>query len=100
LHAPVATENGQPITGPLRVTYTVERPESTIGLAGGGSPQIAYPAARTDAPDAVLRSRGSSTGPWTEVPRSELVGGLADRAANAADQMGDRPRWRGLRHRY
>jgi hypothetical protein len=71
LRAPVATENGRPITGPVRVTYVVEKPVDTVGLAGGGPPQVAYPAARTDDPDAMLRHRGSSTGPWTSVPRSD-----------------------------
>ncbi|WP_158746229.1 alpha/beta hydrolase domain-containing protein [Acidisphaera sp. L21] len=71
LHAPVATANGQPITGPVRVTAIVERPEQTIGIAGGGAPQVAYPAAQLDEPGATLRHHGSTGAPWVEVPRAD-----------------------------
>src|SRR3954454_6580392 len=71
LQAPVATDKGQPITGPFRMTYTVEKPTSTLGLEGNGPPQVAYEAAHTDDPDATLRRRGDSISPWVDVPRSD-----------------------------
>jgi hypothetical protein len=71
LRAPVATEDGRPITGSVRVTYIVEKPVGSIGLAGGGAPQVAYPAASTDDPGATLRRHGSSSASWTEIPRSD-----------------------------
>ncbi len=71
LHAPVATDNGQLINGPVRVTMIVERPEHTVGFAGGGAPQVAYPAAQLDEPGATLRHHGSTGAPWLEVPRAD-----------------------------
>ena len=71
LHAPVATDNGQPITGPLRLTMIVERTEHTVGFAGGGAPQVAYPATQLDEPGATLRHHGSTDAPWLEVPRAD-----------------------------
>jgi len=71
LAAPITTESGKPITGPVRMTYVVEKPVGSIGLAGGGAPQVAYPAANTDDPAATLRHRGSSSAPWAEISRSD-----------------------------
>jgi len=81
LQAPVATDKGQPITGPFRMTYTVEKPTSTLGLEGNGPPQVAYEAAHTDDPDATLRRRGDSISPWVDVPRSDWA--FADCASAA-----------------
>ena len=71
LQAPVATDGGRPITGPVRVTFVPERREDTVGIAGGGAPQVAYPAADTGEAGAVLRHRGSSAAEWVVVPRAE-----------------------------
>jgi hypothetical protein len=75
LTAPVATAQGQPITGLVRNTYVVDKPTSTLGLGDGlfqgAGTHAAYEPARLDDPTATLRHRGSSAAPWTEVPRAE-----------------------------
>ena len=75
LIAPVATAQGQPITGLVRNTNVVDEPTSTLGLGDGlfqgAGTHAAYEPARLDDPGATLRHRGSSAAPWTDVPRAE-----------------------------
>jgi hypothetical protein len=75
LTAPVATAQGQPITGLVRNTYVVDKPTSTLGLGDGlfqgAGTHAPYEPARLDDPTATLCHRGSSAAPWTDVPRAE-----------------------------
>lgn len=71
LQAPIATRAGQPVTGPVRVTLKPDQRVGSVNIAGGGDPQVAYPAAALDQPDAVLRHRGASTAAWADVPRAD-----------------------------
>ncbi|WP_374441199.1 alpha/beta hydrolase domain-containing protein [Stella sp.] len=56
LDVPVATENGQPITGPVRSEFIVEKPTTTLPLSGRASTR-SYPAASLDTRQATLTRR-------------------------------------------
>ena len=72
LHAPVARENGKPITGLVRADFVVDAPAAShplghviVGNIGGTS----YPAAEPDSPKNVLTERESPLAPRRVVPR-------------------------------
>lgn len=71
LAVPVATRQGAPLTGPVRVTLKVDSAAGSASIAGGGAPQVAYPAADLAEPGAVLRHRGATGAAWSTLPRAD-----------------------------
>jgi hypothetical protein len=82
LDAPIATDNGSPITGMVRATFVPDRPDATLTVAdlGGGAgataADITYPVADPAARDAILTVRDRFGDDGTALPRGqwELTG--------------------------
>ena len=68
LQAPIATENGEPITGPVAYDLIVDRPAATARFTGMGG--TAYPFAAPGAPDAALTERDRPEGERRPIARA------------------------------
>src|SRR6202008_3325927 len=68
LKAPVATENGKPITGPVAYDLTVDAPAASARFTGPGG--TAYPFAAPGAPDAALTERDRPEGERRPIARA------------------------------
>ena len=68
LRAPVATENGAPITGKVAYDLIVNAPTAIARFTGMLG--TAYPPASEDAPDALLTERDRPDGERREIPRA------------------------------
>ncbi len=77
LDAPIATDNGTPITGTVRATFVPDRADATFTVADlGGGPRateadITYPAADPTARDAVLTVRDQFGDDGAAIPRGQ-----------------------------
>src|ERR1043166_1225681 len=68
LQAPIATDNGRPITGPVAYDLTVDMPAASARFTGMGG--TAYPFAAPGAPDAALTERERPEGERARVGRA------------------------------
>jgi Alpha/beta hydrolase domain len=75
LDAPVATEDGTPITGKVAYDLLVNVPLSTARFTGNFG--TAYPPAQAGAPDALLTERDRPDGERRLIPRSAALAGEA-----------------------
>jgi hypothetical protein len=77
LDAPIATDDGTPITGMVRATFVPDRPDTTYavtdlgGAANGAEADLAYPAVDNGAPDAVLTVRDQFAEGGAAIPRDQ-----------------------------
>ncbi len=74
LEAPVARENGKPITGLVRADFVVDAPAASHPLGhvlAGNVGGTSYPAAEPDNPKNVLTERDSALAPRRVVPRGK-----------------------------
>ncbi|MBI4905920.1 MAG: hypothetical protein HY820_19960 [Acidobacteria bacterium] len=70
LFSPVATVNGQTITGPVRAQWVLDR-KTTVQSLGDRGTHLPYPVAGGDDPKARLTVQDSASAPRREIPRSE-----------------------------
>jgi len=68
LQAPIATENGNPITGKVAYDLIVDAPAASARFVGMGG--TAYPSAAPDAPDAALTERDRPEGERRPIARA------------------------------
>jgi hypothetical protein len=77
LNAPIATDNGNPITGMVRTTFVPDRADATysVGDLGGGpgasDATVTYPAVDPNGPDSVLTVRNSFDATGTAIARDK-----------------------------
>jgi hypothetical protein len=69
LHAPVATDGGEPIQGLVRSDWTIDETTTTLPLGHRG--HIAYPVVDTVHPDNVLSERDGRLSPRRIIPRDQ-----------------------------
>src|SRR5262249_11060409 len=84
LYAPIATDNGTPITGLVRSDFVVTEKEADHSLSDRD--HAAYAVLDPDAPGNVLTVRDSIDGPRRTVPRSQWGFARADGAGSAPDR--------------
>ena len=70
---PDATENGQPITGPVRAEWTILRPTSTLGITESryNNDTRGYPTVTLDNKGLNLTARRTQEGPKETIPNSD-----------------------------
>lgn len=84
INVPVATDNGETITGDVRTEYTVTAPTSTVELSSGpfsATKHVSYAPVSLDTSEAVLTKRVLESDARVEIPASDWA--FADCATTA-----------------
>lgn len=90
LDLPVALENGQPVSGPVRVEYVVDRPGVSVLPLSGRASTRSHPTRSRDTRRASLTLRRYANDPRIPVPHDQWMFARVEGGSGLDDQGGER----------